>query len=109
MIKLITVRDGETGPVVYMWVDGKEVGHVELTTRATANLISDLAKRIVEKPKTGRTRIHIDDMNLLDRVGKSFFNNVLYGQFGGDGITILPFGGGDKDSFRLADGLMKPG
>ena len=50
MIKLITVRDGETGPVIYMWVDGKEVGHVELTTRATANLISDLAKCIVEKP-----------------------------------------------------------
>ena len=50
MIKLITVRDGETGPVVYMWVDGKEVGHVELTTRATANLISNLAKRIVENP-----------------------------------------------------------
>jgi hypothetical protein len=50
MIKLITVREGRTGPVVYMWVDGKEVGHVELTTIATANLISDLAKRIVEKP-----------------------------------------------------------
>jgi len=50
MIKLITVRDGADGPVVYMWVDGKEVGHVELTTRATANLIADLAKRIVEKP-----------------------------------------------------------
>jgi len=46
---LITVRDGTTGPVVYMWVDGKEVGHLELSTRATAILISDLAKRIVEK------------------------------------------------------------
>ena len=33
-----------------MWVDGKEVGHVELTTRETTNLISDLAKYIVEKP-----------------------------------------------------------
>ena len=49
-IKLITVQEGETGPVVYMWVDGKEVGHVELSTRAATNLISDLAKRIVEKP-----------------------------------------------------------
>ena len=48
-IKLITVRKSDAGPVVYMWVDGKEVGHVELSTRATANLISDLAKRIVEK------------------------------------------------------------
>ena len=32
-----------------MWVDGKEVGHVELNTRATANLIGDLAKSLVEK------------------------------------------------------------
>jgi hypothetical protein len=49
-IKLITVREGKAGPVVYMWVDGKEVGHVELSTRAATNLISDLAKCIVEKP-----------------------------------------------------------
>ncbi len=49
-IKLITVREGKTGPVVYMWVDGEEVGHVELSTRAATNLISDLAKCIVEKP-----------------------------------------------------------
>jgi len=49
-IKLITVREGKTGPVVYMWVDGKEIGHVELNTRAATNLISDLAKCIVEKP-----------------------------------------------------------
>jgi|TARA_E500000318_G_scaffold89632_1_gene87258 hypothetical protein len=49
VIKLITVQQGDSGPVVYMWVDGKEVGHVELTTRATTNLISDLAKKIVEK------------------------------------------------------------
>ena len=47
---LITVREGKTGPVVYMWVDGKQAGHVELSTRATLNLISDLAKRIVENP-----------------------------------------------------------
>jgi hypothetical protein len=49
-IKLITVREGKTGPVVYMWVDGEEVGHVELSTRAATNLISDLANCIVEKP-----------------------------------------------------------
>lgn len=48
-IKLITVQKSDAGPVVYMWVDGKEVGHVELNTRATANLISDLAKSLVEK------------------------------------------------------------
>lgn len=48
-IKLITVQKSDSGPVVYMWVDGKEVGHVELNTRATANLISDLAKSLVEK------------------------------------------------------------
>ena len=48
-IKLITVQEGRTGPVVYMWVDGKEVGHVELTTRATTNLISNLAVNIKGK------------------------------------------------------------
>ncbi len=48
-IKLITVQKSDAGPVVYMWVDGKEVGHVELNTRAAANLISDLAKNLVEK------------------------------------------------------------
>lgn len=47
---LITVREGKKGPVLYMWVDGKEAGHVELSTRAALNLISDLAKRVVENP-----------------------------------------------------------
>lgn len=42
-IGLITVQEGKTGPVVFMWIDGKKVGQVELTTRAAANLISDLA------------------------------------------------------------------
>jgi len=44
--RLITVREGKSGPVVYMWIDGKEVGQVELTTRAAANLISDLATNL---------------------------------------------------------------
>ena len=48
-VKLITVQEGRVGPVVYMWVDGKKVGHVELTPKAAANLISKLALNIEGK------------------------------------------------------------
>lgn len=52
-IGLVTVREGKSGPVVYMWVDGKEVGQVELTTRAAANLISDLAANLERETPHG--------------------------------------------------------
>jgi len=45
-IGLVTVQKGKSGPVVHMWIDGKEVGQVELTTRAAANLISNLADNL---------------------------------------------------------------
>ena len=46
-IKLITVRQGDHGPVVYMWVDGREVGRVELNTREAMILIRELADKVV--------------------------------------------------------------
>lgn len=46
-IKLITVRQGDNGPVVYMWVDGREVGRVELNTREAMILIRELADKVV--------------------------------------------------------------
>ena len=46
---LITVCEGETGPVVHMWVDGKEVAKKELTKRETCRLISELANKLEGK------------------------------------------------------------
>ena len=46
-IKLITVRQGDSGPVVYMWVDGTEVGRVELNTRQAMILMRELADKVV--------------------------------------------------------------
>ena len=43
---LITVREGKTGPVVHMGVDGKEVAKKELTKRETCILISELADKL---------------------------------------------------------------
>ena len=48
-VLLITVRKGETGPVVHMWVDGKEVAKKELTKRETCILISELANKLEGK------------------------------------------------------------
>lgn len=46
-LMLLTVEQGEKGPVVYMWSDGKEVGQAELDFRATANLIKNLSDKMV--------------------------------------------------------------
>ena len=46
-IGLVTVREGKSGPVVYMWVDGREVGRVELNTREAMILIRELADKVV--------------------------------------------------------------
>lgn len=43
------MREGETGPVVHMWVDGKEVAKKELTKRETCILISELANKLEGK------------------------------------------------------------
>ena len=44
---LITIRQGEKGPVLHMWVDGKEVGQLELETPAALKMVEDVIKRIV--------------------------------------------------------------
>lgn len=54
-IGLITVQEGKSGPIVFMWIDGKKVGQVELTTIATANLISDLAKNMQKDVSYGKS------------------------------------------------------
>ena len=45
-ITLINVRGGKTGPVVYVWVDGKEVAKKELTKKEACMLISELANKL---------------------------------------------------------------
>ena len=43
---LVTVRQKNNCPVMYVWVNGDEVARVEFTPREAINLIKDLAGKL---------------------------------------------------------------
>jgi len=46
--KFLIVRQGENGPAVHVFVDGKEVAVVDLNSRETLRLIGNLADNMFE-------------------------------------------------------------
>jgi len=44
----ITVRTGSDGPVLFVWVDGKEVARYPMDTRSMLLLIEDLVSKCRE-------------------------------------------------------------
>jgi hypothetical protein len=46
--KLLVVHHGDKGPVVRVFVDGVEVAFIDLNTRETLRLISNLTDKLIE-------------------------------------------------------------